>query len=203
YAQYAVLNHFEAKPAGFTWPQAGGTALAAETALRCLRLVGLESGQTIVVDGASGSVGSAAVQFAVDAGATVIGTCGSSNADFVRSLGARPISYGPGLDDRVRELASHVDAGVDTVGRGSVAQLLALTGSSEKVVTIADFSGEHDVQVSYLPSAFDALAKAAGLATQSRYAVRVGRQFRLAEAGEAHRLAESGGSGGKVVLTTE
>lgn len=203
YAQCVVLDHYAPKPSGFDWPRAGGTALAAETALRCLRLVGVERGHTVVVDGASGSVGSAAVQFAVDAGADVIGTCGSSNADFVRSLGARPIAYGPGLERRVGELADRVDAGIDTTGHGSVAQLLNLTGSKDRVVTIADFSGEHDVHVTSVPSAFDALDRAAALAAEGRYTVRVGRTFRLAEAAEAHRLAEAGGSGGKIVLTND
>src|SRR5690606_17180800 len=116
---------------------------------------GLARRQTVVIDGASGSVGAAAVQLAVDLGARVIGTCSAANADFVASLGARPIRYGPGLADRVRELAPQVDAGFDTSGHGAVAELLELTGSTDKVVTIADFSGEHDVHVTSVPSAFD------------------------------------------------
>ncbi|ADD41601.1 NADP-dependent oxidoreductase [Stackebrandtia nassauensis] len=203
YAQYALLNHVAPKPAGFDWHQAAGTALAAETALRSLRLVELAAGQTLVVDGASGSVGSAAVQLAVADGATVIGTCGSSNEEFVSSLGARPVRYGPGLADRVRAMTAHVDAGFDTVGHGGVAELIELTGTPGKVVTVADFSGEHDVHVTSVPSAFDALAKVAELARGDGYVVRVGRTFPLAEAEAAHRCGEAGISAGKIVLTLE
>lgn len=197
YAEYALLDHVAAKPAGLDWLQAAGTALAAETALRSLRLVELAAGQILVIDGASGSVGSAAVQLAVAQGARVIGSCGAASDDFVAGLGAEPVRYGPGLAQRVRALASHVDAGFDTVGHGAIPELITLTGSPRKVVTIADFSGEHDVHLTDTPSAFDALKLVAEL---RGYTVRVGRVFRLAEAAAAHRCGEGGGSAGKIVL---
>lgn len=205
YAQYALLNHVARKPATLDWHQAAGTALAAETALRALRRVEVRPEQTLVVDGASGSVGAAAVQLAVADRVTVVGSCGAANDEFVASLGARPVRYGPGLAQRVRALVSHVDAGFDTAGHGGVSELVELTGSTDTVVTVADFTGEHDVHVTDTPSAFDALELVAKLADGDGdgYVVRVGRTFPLADAAVAHRLGEDGGATGKIVLTVD
>ena len=77
----------------------------------------LEPGQTILVNGAAGGVGTAAVQFARARGARVIGTASERNHEYLRSLGAEPTTYGEGLVERVRELAPEgVDLALDTAG---------------------------------------------------------------------------------------
>ena len=73
-----------------------------ETAIRILDQVGVRAGETLLVSGAAGGVGSAVVQFARDRGITVIGTASDRNQDYVRSLGATATTYGDGLVDRVR-----------------------------------------------------------------------------------------------------
>lgn len=84
-------------------------------------------------------VGLAAVQFAVGGGVTVIGTASDKNHEYLRSLGVIPTTYGEGLVDRVRELAPQgVDVALDTVGSGVLPDLIRLTGSADKVITIAD-----------------------------------------------------------------
>ena len=82
-----------------TLPVAGHTAAAA------LAAIGLRSGDTVLIGGAAGGVGVFAVQLAKLAGATVIGTAAPGTFEFLRQLGAEPVAYGPGLADRVRELA--------------------------------------------------------------------------------------------------
>ena len=84
--------------------------------------------------------GIAAIQLAVARGATVIGTASERNHDFLRSLGAIPVTYGEGLADRVRAVAPQgIDLALDTAGRGAVADLITLTAVPADVVSIADF----------------------------------------------------------------
>jgi hypothetical protein len=89
--------------------------VTSETAMRALDQLGVARGSTLLINGASGSVGSAAVQFAVARGARVIGTAGAANHDYLRSLGAEPVTYGEGLTGRVRALAPK---GVSEQGNG-------------------------------------------------------------------------------------
>ena len=80
------------KPAGLSWEQAGVAAISGLTAIQALTDVGhLEAGQSVLVMGASGGVGSYAVQIAVAMGATVTGVASGAKADFVRSLGASTV----------------------------------------------------------------------------------------------------------------
>jgi len=201
-AEFAVLDHFAAKPAALTWEQAGGLALGAETALRGLERLGLTAGQTIVIDGAAGAVGSGAAQFAIADGCTVIGTASPSNHDQLRALGVIPTTYGPGLPERVAALApGGVDAALDTAGRGSLPDLIQIVGSADKVVTIADFSAaEHGVRVASTQTAFHALPRAAHLAEEGKFTVAIDSEYPLSEAAKAHERSQGGHLHGKIVL---
>ena len=138
-AEYAVLEHFAAKPARMSWAEAAALPVAVETAVRTLNLLDVSPGQTLLINGAAGGVGTAAVQFARARGATVIGTASPANHDFLRSLGATPAMYGAGLVQRVRALApAGVDFALDVAGRGALPELIELTGSAERLLTIAD-----------------------------------------------------------------
>ena len=104
-AEHALMSQYAIKPAALSWEEAAGMPVAVETSVRALDLLGVEPGQTVLVNGAAGGVGTAAVQFARARGARVIGTASASNHDFLRSLGVEPTIYGDGLVERVRELA--------------------------------------------------------------------------------------------------
>jgi NADPH:quinone reductase-like Zn-dependent oxidoreductase len=202
-AEYAVLSAWAPKPGVTPFEVAGGLPVAGETAVRVLDLLGLQTGQTVVVDGASGGVGSATVQVAVARGLRVIGTAGETNQDFVRSLGAQPTLHGPGLADRVRELASNgVDGGVDTAGKGSVRDLIALTGDPAKVVTIADFgAAELGVQVtSGGGGQAPRLAQIADLLAADRLQMPLAGIYPLDRIGEAYAQSQDGHVRGKLVL---
>ncbi|MFE4369069.1 NADP-dependent oxidoreductase [Streptomyces sp. NPDC056835] len=201
-AQFAVLDHFAPKPASLDWSQAGGLAFVSETAARALEILDPSPGQTLLIDGAAGGVGSAAAQFALADGVAVIGTAGESNHAYLRSLGAEPTTYGPGLPERVAALAPNgVDAALDTVGKGSLPDLVAITGSADRVVTVADLSAaEHGVRFTTKASAFDALAKAARLADEGKFDVRIAAEFTLADAAKAHEISQGGHVMGKVIL---
>ncbi|MEA2217759.1 MAG: hypothetical protein QOJ35_385 [Solirubrobacteraceae bacterium] len=204
-AQHAVLEHYAAKPAAASWAEAAGWPLAVETAVRALNLVGVTSGHTILVHGAAGGVGSAAVQFACERGARVIGTASEANHAFLRTIGAEPTTYGDGMVARVRELApGGVDRVLDAAG-GTLPDLVEIAGSPHDVVTIADFTAaEHGVR--FTPGAdrrvWEALGQAAELNEAGRLTIPV-QTFPLEQAAEAHRISAAGHVRGKLVLIVD
>src|SRR5450759_3504382 len=138
-AQYAVMAHFAAMPAGMPFAEAAGLPVAVETAVRVLGLLGLATGQTLLINAAAGGVGVAAVQLARARGISVIGTASPDNHEFLRTLGATPTTYGESLPERVGRLAPQgVDAAFDAARRGALPELIAITGVADRVVTIAD-----------------------------------------------------------------
>src|SRR5580692_2549547 len=96
-AELAVLSYYAPIPPSLDFPGAAALPAAIETATRALGQLGVGTGSTLLINGASGSVGSAAVQLAVVCGARVIGTASPANHEYLRSLGAEPVSYGEGL----------------------------------------------------------------------------------------------------------
>ena len=205
YAERAVLTSWAAKPDELAFDEAAGYPVPVETAIRILDQVGVRDGQTLLVSGAAGGVGSAAVQIAVARGITVIGTAGPGNQDYLRSLGATPTTYGAGLGDRVRELApGGVDAALDIAGSGVVAELIELTGEPSKVLSIADFSApEHGAQVSTTSTnQAAAFAAAAALYEAGKFHLPVQQSFELSEAAEAHAASAAGHVTGRLVIST-
>jgi NADPH:quinone reductase-like Zn-dependent oxidoreductase len=202
-AESALLDDVAPKPAGMPWEVAGGLPVAVETAVRALDELGVGEGQTLLVNGAAGGVGTAAVQFARARGARVIGTASERNHAFLREIGAEPTTYGEGMVERVRALAPDgVDLALDTAGKGALPELIELTGTPDHVITIADFNAaEHGVRVSTgAERAVRALAQAAELFEAGGLVMPVTRAFTFGEAAEAHRLSEEGHVRGKVVL---
>ncbi|MEV6076538.1 NADP-dependent oxidoreductase [Streptomyces sp. NPDC052069] len=204
-AELAVLSYYAPIPPSLDFPGAAALPAAIETATRALDQLGVGSGDTLLVNGASGSVGSAAVQLAVVRGARVIGTAGPANHEYLHSLGAEPVAYGAGLVERVRALApGGVDLALDVAGSGVLPELIELADSPERVVTVADFNGaqEHGVTFSRGDAgrAVHALAEIGGLIEAGRFSLPVARTFPLTEIAEAHRVSEDGHVRGKLVL---
>ncbi|GAA1314845.1 NADP-dependent oxidoreductase [Saccharothrix xinjiangensis] len=204
YAERALLTTFARKPAALTWERAVALPVAGETADRVLRLLGVTAGETLLVNGAAGAVGTIAVQLAVAAGARVVGTAGPDNQGHVASLGATPTTYGPGLVERVRALAPEgVDAVFDVAGRGALPDSIELRGGTDRIATIADpaaaelgvtFSGAGERDAGRL-------AELADLAARGVLVTAIAATFPLARAAEAHRVSDAGHARGKLVLT--
>ncbi|MEV4141632.1 NADP-dependent oxidoreductase [Dactylosporangium sp. NPDC049742] len=203
-AEHAVMKLWVAKPAAMSFEEAAGLPGVVESAGRALALLGLEKGQTLVVNGAAGGVGIAATQLAVARGATVIGTASERNHEFLRSIGAIPVTYGEGMPDRIRAAAPQgVDVALDTAGRGAVAQLITLTPAPSDVVSLVDFDAPTlgaRVTDGSEGRAWHTLEEAADLYRQGRFTMPVERVFPLSEAAAAHDLSQSGHVRGKVIL---
>ncbi|HWE14240.1 MAG TPA: NADP-dependent oxidoreductase [Solirubrobacteraceae bacterium] len=208
-AEFALSGFYAPIPASLDFAAAAALPVAVETAVRTLDLLGVGEGQTLVINGASGSVGIAAVQFARERGARVIGTASPANQDYVRSFGAEPTTYGEGLVDRVRALApGGVDSALDAAGGGALPALIELTGSPDRVVTIADYPGAEQAGVRFTGGvgterAWGALRDASALIDAGRFSVPVAQTFPLAQIAEAHRISETGHPKGKLVLIVE
>ena len=208
-AELALVENYARVPRSLDFAGAAALPVAVETAARTLDALGVTGGQTIVINGASGSVGIAAVQFARARGAHVIGTASPANHDYVREFGAEPTTYGDGLVERVRALAggrdSVIDRALDASGGGALPALVELTGSAERVITIADYAGAQETGVAFSGGmgperAWHALADAAELIEAVRFRLPVAQTFPLADIAEAHRISESGHPRGKLVL---
>jgi NADPH:quinone reductase-like Zn-dependent oxidoreductase len=204
-AELAVLSDWAPIPSSLDFTGAAALPAAVETATRALDQLGVASGSTLLISGASGSVGSAAVQLALVRGARVIGTASPANHGYLRSLGAEPVAYGEGLVERVRAVAPDgVDVALDVAGSGVLPELVELAGGPEHVVTIADFAGaqEHGVRFSSGDDgrALHALAEIGELIESGRFSLPVTQTFALAEIAEAHRTGEEGRARGKIVL---
>jgi NADPH:quinone reductase-like Zn-dependent oxidoreductase len=150
-AELAVLTAWAPIPASLDFAAAAALPAAVETATRALDQLGVAEGCLLLVGGASGSVGGAAVQLAVARGARVIGVASAPRQDSVRALGAEPVAYGEGLVARVHALApGGVDLALDAAGHGILPALLELVGGvPARVITIADFAGARELGVRF------------------------------------------------------
>jgi NADPH:quinone reductase-like Zn-dependent oxidoreductase len=205
-AELSVLDEYAPVPPSLDFAAAASLPVAVETAVRTLDALGVGAGTTVIVNGASGGVGSAAVQIARARGARVIGTASAGNHEYLRSLGAEPTTYGEGLVQRVRKIVPDgADAALDAAGGGALAALVELAGGPERVVTIADYAGAQETGVSFSGGmgtgrAMHALKEIGALIEGGQFSLPVAQTFPLARIGDAHELSEAGHVRGKLVL---
>ncbi|MFP3460687.1 NAD(P)-dependent alcohol dehydrogenase [Arthrobacter globiformis] len=220
YAEYAVSSEAKlaAKPQSLSFEQAAAVPVSAVTALQGLRAGKLREGQKVLVTGASGGVGSYAVQLAKAYGAQVTGVCSTGKVEFVRTLGADHVI------DYTRE--DFADSGpydliLDIAGNPPIRRLRrALTTTGTAVITGGEgggkLTGGLHRQLGALAlspfirqrlTTFLGLVRAAELQEltplieDGKVAPALDRTFTLAEAKDALRLLEDGQVSGKLVLT--
>lgn len=202
-AEFAVLSAWARTPDTWSDEEAAAAALGAVTAMGGLNALGPLKGRTVLIEGAAGGVGSAAVEIAVAQGATVIGTAGERNHEFLTSLGAVPTTYGAGLAERVTTLAPDgVDVVLDTAASGSLADLVALVGDPARVSTVADHANAQRLGVHVANAENDPalLAEAAELGRLGHFTPRVEATYPLERIAEAHAHSERGHTRGKIVV---
>ncbi len=200
------------KPSTLSSEQASGMMVTGVTAVHALTVVRVGAGETVLVYGAAGGVGQMAVQVAADAGARVIAAAGPGGHALLRELGAEPVTYGTGLQERVRALApGGVDAAVDTAGGDEALDTsLALVADRDRIVTLIASRRAFDAGIKVIGGApgadpgteirAAARLQLARLAGDGKLRVVVAAVFPLAEAAAAHQALATGHAHGKIVL---
>jgi NADPH:quinone reductase-like Zn-dependent oxidoreductase len=210
YAEYvtAPSRHFAAKPHALSHEEAAALPLAGLTAWQIIvDTIQLEEGADLLIHGAAGGVGHLAVQVAKARGANVIGTARADQADWLRQLGAdQVIDY---KNERFEDLVADLDAVIDFTGAYGERSLPVLrpggilvsvpSGVPQELLDLAQRSDRRATGFLVEPDPVG-LAGLCHLVEDGRLQVRVDRVFDLREAAEAHRLAEAGHAGGKIVL---
>ncbi|WP_430334699.1 NADP-dependent oxidoreductase [Rhodococcus sp. ACT016] len=198
------------KPESVSWESAACLLVAGGTAVDALTVTRVGEGDVVVIQGAAGGVGELAVQLAVARGAIVLGVAWDKHHDFLRTLGAAPVTPGPGLPERIRAIAPDgVDAVIDTVGTDDVIDdSIALGVDLDRIVTIVAFEraardGFQAIGAGNENSARirrEARPILVDMAGHGGLDVVVGTRFPLVEAAAAHRALREPHARGKFVL---
>jgi NADPH:quinone reductase-like Zn-dependent oxidoreductase len=193
------------RPRNVSWEQAGALFVAGTTAYAAVRSVALTAGDTVVISGAAGGVGSLAVQLARNAGAKVIGLAGDANQKWLTDHGVIPVNYGDGVEDRIRAASGgKVDAFVDTFGGGYVQLAVKLGLAPNRIDTIIDFAAAAKYGVktegNHEGATAEVLAQLAGLVAAGRLEIPIAKVYPLADVRDAYRDLEQRHTRGKIVL---
>lgn len=192
------------RPRDVSWEVAGSLFVAGTTAYAAVRAVAPQPGETVLVAGATGGVGSIVVQLARRTGATVVGIAGESQHAWLTAHGVVPVAYGDGLEDRLHGAANRFDACIDTFGGGYVELALGLGVAPPRIDTIANFEAAQRFGVKAEGNAAGAsttvLEELASLVSDGVLDVPIAASYRLDEVREAYRRLARGHVLGKIVL---
>jgi NADPH:quinone reductase-like Zn-dependent oxidoreductase len=200
-----------AKPANLTYEEAATIPYGALTALSLLRKVDIQRGQKVLIIGASGAIGSAAVQLARHYGADVTGVCGTPRLEYVRVLGAQRV-----IDYTREDFAASgetYDVIVDVLGKSSFAHVRPVLTPDGRYLRVSfkmghviqmlwtSITGGRKVICALSAEKLDDLIYIKELAEASTLTAIVDRCFPLEQAADAHRYVEAGHKTGSVVIT--
>lgn len=193
------------RPAAVPWDAAGGLFVAGATAWAAVRAVAPSDGDVVVISGAAGGVGTIAVQLARDAGASVIALASEPHHAWLREHGATPVSYGDGVEQRIRQAAgSRVDALIDTHGSGYVDLAIELGVPPARIDTIIDYpaAAQHGAKTDANAAGANAtvLAELAQLIANGKLEIPIAHTYPLEQVRDAYRELERGHTLGKIVL---
>jgi NADPH:quinone reductase-like Zn-dependent oxidoreductase len=201
----AQADNLVARPANVPWGEAGSLFVAGTTAYASVRAANLGPGDTVVVSGAAGGVGSIAVQLARHAGATVIGLASEDHHSWLAGHGVIAVAYGEGVEDRIREAAhGRIDGFIDTFGGGYVEIAIGLGVSPERINTIIDETAAAKYGTKTDGSAEAAsrevLAELAVLIAEGHLEIPIAKTYPLIQVREAFWDLEKRHTLGKIVL---
>ncbi|MBO0787629.1 MAG: NADP-dependent oxidoreductase [Actinobacteria bacterium] len=193
------------RPAGVPWEAAGALFVVGATAYAAVRAVAPGPGDTVVVAGAAGGVGSVAVQLAARTGAKVIGLASEPNHRWLAGHGVTPVSYGEGVAGRIREAAGgRVDAFIDTARPEYVQLALGLGVRPDRIDTITDFAAGEKYGVrtdgNAAGTSAGVLAELAALISRGELEIPIANVYPLSQVRAAYDELARGHTRGKIVL---
>jgi NADPH:quinone reductase-like Zn-dependent oxidoreductase len=206
-AEYVAVDaaNLTPRPSELSWEEAGSLFVAGCTAYAMVRAVDLQPGDTVVVSGAAGGVGSLAVQLAKLAGATVIGLASEVNHEWLADHGVTGVTYGDGVADRIKAAAgAEIAAFLDTVGGDYVELALSLGVTPQRIDTVANrdaiakYGVKGDGNMAGASAAV--LAELAGLIDTDQLELTIAATYPLAEVQAAYTELAEGHTRGKIVL---
>lgn len=216
YATHVVARaeNLVAKPAGVSFETAAALGIPVATAYQALASLDVGAGDRLLIHGGSGAVGQAAIQFARARGAEVVATASAANHDRLRELGAVPVTYGPGLVDRLREASPQgYTVSLDAAGTAEALDASLALVPRERIGTIVQGAQYHDLGLQAWSGGSpepltdeqnalraEAVAAVLPLIESGEFSVEIGRVLPLDQAADAARLNEQGGVRGKIVL---
>ena len=208
HADYVLVSavNLVPKPGKVSWEVAGGLYVVGTTAYAAVAAVGVKAGETVVVSGAAGGVGSLAVQLAKHRGAKVIGLASPANHDWLVAHGVSPVSYGDGVAERITAAAGGtVDAFIDTFGADYIRLAIDLGVAPQRIDTIINFAdaARYGVKTDGNSKAATAqvLAELLDLIDRGELEVPIAATYPLADVRDAFRDLERRRTRGKIVLT--
>jgi len=199
------VDQLAAKPPSVPWEVAGSLFVVGMAGYASVQAVAPQAGETVVVSGAAGGVGSVAVQLARQTGATVIGLAGERNHDWLRDHGVVPVTYGEGQADRIGEAADGpIDAFVDTFGGGYVDLAIELGVAPQRINTIIDREaaerlGVH-TQGTHAIATAPLLAELAAMVADGSLEIPIARTYPLDRVRDAFEELAERHTHGKIVL---
>src|SRR5207244_5624573 len=208
YAEYAVATEVEAapKPKSISFVEAAAVPVVAMTAWQALvDTAKLSAGQTVLIHGGSGGVGSFAIQIAKARGAKVIATASTANQDFLKQLGADvAIDY---TKQKFEDVAKDVDVVLDSIGSDTLARSYAVVKKGGIIVSLVARPKESELEkhgirgtaLNAEPNSAE-LAEIGRLIDDKKIKVIVSQTFPLSEAMKAQEQVATGHTRGKIVL---
>lgn len=199
----APADQLVPKPSAMDWEIAGGFNAAAQTSSVAIESLKIDQGDTLLILGAAGTVGTVAAQLARYFGAIVVGTAREEHHEYLWSIGVTPVAYGPREIDRIREMApGGVDAALDCVGLAALPTALELVNDRARIKTIGAFGSEEANGLTPIEGerSADRLAGLVKLWEKGDLEIFLRDVYSLDQAAAAHAQVETGHGRGKSVL---
>jgi len=207
-AEYIAVpeNQLVIRPKGVSWEAAGGLFVVGTTACAAVEAVGLKSGETLIVAGAAGGVGSIVVQLAKKRGANVIGLASEHNHQWLKDHGIIPVNYEGNKQAAIERALNgkKADAFIDTSGDGYVEMAVKMGIPADRIDTIIDFEAAQRYKVktdgSSAVPATEVLGKVADMVAKGDVEVPIAKTYPLNRVKEAYKELEKHHTHGKIVL---